>query len=51
MKKQKAVVGLILFGLGIIGVLSILTMDIPLHPEAEVILKDKFTPLQIKMLT
>lgn len=51
MKKQKAVLGLILFGLGIIGVLSILTMEIPLPPEAEAILKDRFTPLQIKMLT
>lgn len=51
MKKQKAVLGLILFGLGIIGVLSILTMEIPLPPEAEAILKDRFTPQQKKMLT
>jgi len=42
--------GLILFGLGLIGVLSILTMEIPLPPEAEAILKEKFTPQQIKML-
>lgn len=51
MEKQKTVLGLILFCLGIIGVLSILTMKIPLPPEVEVILKDKFTPQQIKLLT
>ena len=37
--------------LGIIGVASMLTMDIPLPPEAEAILKDKFTAGQIKLLT
>ena len=51
MKKRKILLGLILFGLGIIGILSILTMNIPLPPEAEAILKDRFTPQQIKMLT
>ena len=51
MKKKKILLGLILFGLGIIGILSILTMNIPLPPEAEAILKDRFTPQQIKMLT
>lgn len=51
MKKQKALLGLILFGLGLIGILSILTMNIPLPPEAEAILKDRFTHQQIKMLT
>ena len=51
MKKQKALLGLILFGLGLIGVLSILTMNIPLPPEAEAVLKDRFTEQQIKMLT
>ena len=43
--------GLILFGFGLLGILSMLTMDIPLPPEAEAILKNKFTPLQIKLLT
>ena len=51
MKKKKIFLGLILFGFGLIGILSTLTMDIPLPPEAEAILKDKFTPLQIKLLT
>lgn len=51
MNKQKVLLGLILFGLGLIGVLSILTMNIPLPPEAEAILKDRFTPQQIKILT
>jgi membrane protease YdiL (CAAX protease family) len=51
MNKQKVLLGLILFGLGLIGVLSILTMDIPLPPEAEAILKERFTPQQIKLLT
>ncbi len=37
--------------LGIIGVASMLTMDIPLPPEVEAILKDKFTAGQIKLLT
>lgn len=51
MKKKKIVLGLILFGIGLIGILSILTMNIPLPPEVEVILKDSFTPQQIKILT
>ena len=51
MNKQKVLLGLILFGLGLIGVLSILTMNIPLPPEAEAILRDRFTPQQIKILT
>jgi membrane protease YdiL (CAAX protease family) len=51
MKKKKILLGLILFGLGMIGILSILTMNIPLPPEAEAILKDRFTSQQIKMLT
>ncbi|HUH51974.1 MAG TPA: CPBP family intramembrane glutamic endopeptidase [Flavobacterium sp.] len=51
MTKQKVFLGLILFGLGLIGILSLLTMNIPLPPEAEAILKEMFTPQQIKMLT
>lgn len=50
MKKQKVFAGFILFGLGIIGILSLLTMEIPLPPEAEAILQDRFTPQQIKLL-
>ncbi|AZZ57857.1 CPBP family glutamic-type intramembrane protease [Riemerella anatipestifer] len=50
MKKQNIELGLILLCLGMIGVFSILTMEIPLPPEAEVILRKSFSPLQIKML-
>lgn len=50
MKKRKAILALILFVLGAIGVLSILTMEINLPPEAEVLLSEKFTPQQIKLL-
>lgn len=45
MKKKKLFFGLIIFGLGLIGILSILTMEIPLPPKAEEVLRD-FTPLQ-----
>lgn len=50
MKKDTVLIGLILFGLGIIGVLSMLTMEIPLTPEIEEVLKERFTAQQIKML-
>lgn len=50
MTKKKIKLGIILIILGIIGVASILTMDVPLPPEAEAILKDKFTAGQIKLL-
>ncbi|MEJ8590394.1 CPBP family intramembrane metalloprotease [Riemerella anatipestifer] len=50
MKKQNIELGLILLCLGMIGVFSILTMEIPLPPEAEVILRKSFSPLQIKIL-
>lgn len=51
MIKKKILLGIILIILGIIGVASILTMDIPLPPETEAILKDTFTAGQIKLLT
>ncbi|MEL6863765.1 MAG: CPBP family intramembrane glutamic endopeptidase [Bacteroidota bacterium] len=51
MNQQKIGLGAILFGLGLIGILSILTMDIPLPPEIEDLLKDQFTAQQIKLLT
>lgn len=50
MNKHKVFLALILYGAGLIGILSILTMEIPLPPEAEAILKDRFTPQQIKLL-
>lgn len=51
MNKKKLILGIVLIILGMIGIASILTMDIPLPPEAEGILKDKFSPEQIKLLT
>ncbi len=48
---KKIILGIILTIIGLIGIVSILTMNIPLPPEAELILKEKFTPEQIKLLT
>ncbi len=51
MRNKQVLLGLILLGLGAIGILSLLTMEIPLPPEAEEVLKEKFTSQQIKLLT
>ena len=51
MKKERLILGIVLFTLGFIGVLSILTMNIPLPEEASKILLEQFTPKQIKLLT
>lgn len=48
---KKIILGIILTILGLIGIASILTMNIPLPPELKTILEDKFTPQQIKLLT
>lgn len=50
MNKKKILFGLLLFGLGAIGVLSLLTMDIPLPPESEAMLKARFSPEQLKLI-
>ncbi|WP_162416787.1 CPBP family intramembrane glutamic endopeptidase [Cyclobacterium roseum] len=50
MKKKKFYLALILFVLGMLGMLSILTMDIPLPEEVLSVLEDQFTPTQIKLL-
>ena len=50
MKNEKLILGIILFLLGSTGVLSILTMEIPLPEEAKKILLDQFSPTQIKLL-
>lgn len=47
---HKLKLGITLFILGLIGIFSILTMEIPLQPEAVAILKDKFSQEQIKLL-
>lgn len=43
-------VGVVLFILGLAGILSMLTMDIPIPSEAEALLKNKFTTREIKWL-
>ena len=50
MNKQKLLLGAILIIIGLIGVVSTLTMDIPIPAEAEETLKAQFTPFQIKLL-
>lgn len=51
MKKERSILGIVLFTLGFIGVLSILSMNIPLPEEASKILLEQFTSQQIKLLT
>lgn len=48
---RKFKLGITLTILGLIGIASILTMNIPLPPEVETILEGRFTPQQIKLLT
>ena len=50
MKNEKLILGIILFLLGLTGVLSILTMDIPLPEEAKKVLLNQFSSGQIKLL-
>lgn len=47
---KKITLGITLTILGLIGIASMLTMSIPLPPEVEALLKDKYTPKQIKLL-
>ncbi len=51
MNTNKIKLGLILLCIGLIGIASILTIDLPISPEVEAILKDQFTAQQIKLLT
>jgi hypothetical protein len=51
MKKERLILGIVLFTLGFIGVLSILTMNVPLPGEASKILLGQFTPEQIMLLS
>jgi hypothetical protein len=50
MNKKRIILGAILALLGIIGIASMLTMEIPILSEAEAVLKGKFTDQQIKFL-
>jgi hypothetical protein len=50
MKSKKFYLGLGLFFLGILGILSMLTVDFPLPEEMQSILEEKFTPSQIQWM-
>jgi len=50
MNKKKFYLALILFFLGMLGMLSMLTVDIPLPEEIVSVLEDRFTPSQMKLL-
>lgn len=50
MNRQKINLGVILMVLGLLGVGSILTMEIPLPPELEAALSKQFTPSQTKLV-
>ncbi len=50
MNKHKALLALVLLVLGLTGIASILTMDLPLPPDVEVILKARYSPEEIKLL-
>ncbi len=50
MKRKKFLLGLIVAVLGLTGMASMLTMDIPLPAEFEKVLKESFTTAQIRLL-
>lgn len=50
MKTNTLIFGLILFLLGMLGVFTVLTMDLPIPEEAAAILNERFSPFQIKLL-
>ena len=50
MKRKQFYLGLILFALGLSGIASMLTVDVPLPAEMEEILKQSYTPTQIRLL-
>ena len=50
MKKQNILLGIILFIIGFIGILSILTMKLPIPEETMKLLLEKLTPDQIKLV-
>ncbi len=50
MNRKKLYLGLVLGFLGLIGMVSILTMDIPLPPEIQELVNERFSPAQIKLV-
>jgi hypothetical protein len=51
MARKKLLLGAILFFLGLIGIASLLTVEIALPPEIQATLEAQFTPQQIRFLT
>lgn len=51
MKKKKLLLAIVLFVIGAIGVLSLLTTDIPLPAEVKAELMERFSQQQIKFIT
>lgn len=51
MKREKLFTGIILFVLGLMGVMTLLTMEVTLPAETERIIADQFTPQQVKWLS
>lgn len=50
MKSTTLIFGIVLFLLGMLGVFSVLTMELPIPEEAAAILNERFSPFQIKLL-
>jgi membrane protease YdiL (CAAX protease family) len=50
MEMNKLILGLVLFLFGLAGIMSVLTLEIPIPLEAEAILSSDFSPMQIKLL-
>lgn len=50
MKNKKLYIALILFVLGIVGILSMLTTDIPMPQDIKELLEVQYSPFQIKLL-
>ena len=50
MKKERLILGIVIFALGFIGILSMLTMNIPLPEDASKTLPEQFTPEHRKLL-
>lgn len=48
---RKLKLGIFLFGIGLIGVLSSLAMDVPIPEEMQKMVSELFTPLQFKLLS
>jgi membrane protease YdiL (CAAX protease family) len=50
-RKQNLILGIVLFALGLLGILSTLTMELPIPEETMETLLQELTPQQIKLVT